>query len=451
MIIVVGGGPAGLSAALSAADVHSKVILIDGASNIGGQYWRHSAVDHLDEIGSTTVSAVLNHPNIEVLSGARIWRADYRDGESLLHVLIFGKSRELRTKKLILATGAFDRTLPFPGWDIPGVMTPGAAQSLLKGSGVVAGKRIAIAGTGPFLLPVAVGLAQSGATIVGLFEANRRIRWFKQTVTIARNIPKLLLALSYHRELKRHQLQFKEGYAVVEAFKNDVGVLDSIKVVRVDKEFGIVSNSEYTLKCDVLAIGWGFTSDLSLAGNLGVRCKKSPDGSTSVEVNEFQATRLKGIYAAGEITGIGGAELAQTEGRIAGLSAAGISLKDGSLFRLRKKQRKFAEALSNSYPVGKNWKQWPKETTLICRCEEVSLGDIDSAIEDLGATDARSAKLLTRAGMGLCQGRICARTFEEIVESKTGSPSNEENSIKFANRPIITPVTFEELADSLED
>lgn len=451
MIIVVGGGPAGMAAALSAAEVHSKVIVIDGASNIGGQYWRHMSVEHLDEFGSATVSAVLNHPNIEVLSGARIWRADYRDGESILQILIFGKSRELRTKKLILATGAFDRTLPFPGWDIPGVMTPGAAQSLLKGSGVVAGKRIVIAGTGPFLLPVAVGLAQSGATIVGLLEANRRNRWLKHTFTIVKNIPKLLMALSYHRELKRHKLRFKEGYAVVEAYKNDVGVLESIRVVKVNEDFGIVPNSEFMVKCDVLAIGWGFTSDLSLAGNLGVLCRKSRDGSISVEVNEFQATSLKGIYAAGEITGIGGAELAQTEGRIAGLSAAGISLKDGSLFRLRMKQLNFAQALADVYPVGKNWKQWLTGPTLICRCEEVSLEDIESAIGDLGATDARSAKLLTRAGMGLCQGRICARTLEDVVETKTGCASSDESSIKFANRPIVTPVTFEELADSLED
>jgi NADPH-dependent 2,4-dienoyl-CoA reductase/sulfur reductase-like enzyme len=448
MIIVVGGGPAGMSAALSAADAHSRVILIDSAPRLGGQYWRHSSGDQLDLRGSTLVSAVSSHPNIEVLSGARIWRADYRDGESTLQVLIFGKSRELVTKKLILATGAYDRTLPFPGWDIPGVMTPGAAQALLKGSGTIAGKGIVIAGTGPFLLPVATGLAESGANVVGLYEANRRSLWYKHIGTLARNMSKVRLALFYQRQLKKHNLRLLEGHAVIEAHKNEKGVLTSVKVAKVDKEFRVQKKSEFIIECDVLAIAWGFTSDLSLAGNLGVQCRKSEDGSIYVEVDEFQATSAPGIFAAGEITGIGGAELAQAEGTIAGLSAVGISRDRGALNRLRNRQQKLADAIRDAYPVGKYWTEWLTGPTVICRCEEVSLSDINSAIEELGATEPRSAKLLTRAGMGLCQGRICSRTFSEIVELETGCRLSDESSIKFAHRPIVTPITFEELAES---
>jgi len=109
---------------------------------------------------------------------------------------------------------------------------------------------------------------------------------------------------------------------------------------------------------------------------------------------------------------------------------------------------KFAQALRDVYPVGKNWKEWLTDSTVVCRCEEVSVADIESAIDTLGTTDARSTKLLTRAGMGLCQGRICGRTLEDIVEGKTGCAASEESSIKFANRPIVSPITFEQLADS---
>ncbi|MBC7463195.1 MAG: FAD-dependent oxidoreductase [Actinobacteria bacterium] len=448
MIIVVGGGPAGMAAALSAAQANSKVMVVEAGPRLGGQYWRHSSVEHLDQDGAKLVSAVMSHPNIEFLFNARIWRADYRDGESTLHVLIFGKSRELTTKKLILATGAFDRTLPFPGWDIPGVMTPGAAQSLLKGSGIVAGKRIVIAGTGPFLLPVSVGLAKAGAQIAGLYEANSRNRWFPHALTVMRNAPKLRLALSFQRELKRYQLRFRGGYAVVEALKGDEGLLEAVRVAKVDKEFGIMANSEFVIKCDVLAVGWGFTADLSLAGNLGVEFKKDSDGSISVVVDQFQETSLTGVFAAGELTGIGGAELAQVEGEIAGLTAAGNVNRPKRLHRLKKRKATFARALSAAYPVGNKWMEWLRESTIICRCEEVSLSEVEKSISNLGATDARSAKLLTRAGMGLCQGRICGRSFADIVESRTGNVANDESSIKFAARPIASPITFEELAGS---
>jgi NADPH-dependent 2,4-dienoyl-CoA reductase/sulfur reductase-like enzyme len=448
VIIVVGGGPAGMAAALSAAQANARVILIDGAPRLGGQYWRHRTETQLDEHGKLLVTAVSHHPNIEILSGARIWRADHRDGETTLQVIIFGKSRELVTKKLILATGAYDRTLPFPGWDIPGVMTPGAAQALLKGSQTIAGKKIVIAGTGPFLLPVATGLADAGANIVGLFEANSRRRWIKHLPTMARNFSKVTLALSYQGRLRRRALRFKEGYAVIAADRNESGSLGSITVAKVEKDFRVVKGSEFRVTCDVLAIGWGFTADLSLAGNLGVACTKSKDGSISVIVDESQATSVEGIFAAGEITGIGGAELAQTEGTIAGRSGAGVPEVERSLQRLRKRQRRFAKAISDTYVVGEHWTNWLSNSTLICRCEEVNFSDIAMAITGLGATDIRSAKLLTRSGMGLCQGRICSRAFTDVVESVTGCKSEDDSLIKFANRPIVTPITFEELADS---
>ena len=167
MITIIGGGPAGMAAALASARRGQQVRIIEGAPRIGGQYWRHHPEDGEgkwvgqeglnDEFqkGYQLRREVLNHPSIAILFNAHVWHVDLVNDQLTLSIVQGAHSIQLTTEALILATGAYDRSLPFPGWDIPGVMTAGAAQSLLKGSYVQPGKRVVIAGTGPFLIPVA--------------------------------------------------------------------------------------------------------------------------------------------------------------------------------------------------------------------------------------------------------------------------------------------------------
>ena len=193
-VIVVGAGPAGLNAAKYAANAGCDVALIDAGKKLGGQYWRHTGAQDFDQSlhhdfdsGSLLMDAVRANPLITIYPDTSIWSASIINDEIVLRI----KNGAFITQRLILATGAYDRAIPFPGWDIPGVMTAGAAQSLLKGSGVIAGNKIVVAGSGPFLLPVAAALSSHGADSVELFEASSATAWLRQLHILLQNPSKI--------------------------------------------------------------------------------------------------------------------------------------------------------------------------------------------------------------------------------------------------------------------
>ena len=444
-VIVVGAGPAGLNAANSAAKAGCEVGLIDSAYRLGGQYWRHSGVADFDDSmhhnfkkASQLMDQVRSNPRIHIYSQKTIWSASVIGGEIILRMV----DGTLITTKLILATGAYDRSIPFPGWDIPGVMTAGAAQSLLKGSGVLAGKKIVVAGSGPFLLPVAAGLNLHQGEVIKILEATSAFAWRKGLWALLQNPKKMVEALSYLKTIRKYQTSTRFRQAIVEAQAGPDGLLKSVKVAHLDSEFRV--RSTYFLECDLAAIGWGFTPDTSLAALLSVKQVVDIDGSVKVEVDELQRAQTPHagveIFAAGEITGVGGSDLALLEGEIAGLAAANSLGSLNKLKRQRRRAQKFSRALQKVYAIPLGWKSWLTPDSLICRCEEVSYDNINRAIEDYGVTDLRGIKLMTRCGMGLCQGRICSRAISDLVDS------SDSDRIGSSKRPIISPITFGELA-----
>jgi len=444
-VIVLGGGPAGLNAAKYAANSGCEVGLIDAGTRLGGQYWRHTGQEDFDQSvhhdfdqGSLLMDAVRANKRITIHSDTNIWSASIINDEVVLRT----NNEAFITQRLILATGAYDRSLPFPGWDLPGVMTPGAAQSLLKGHGVLAGKRTVVAGTGPFLLPVAAGLHRYGATVVGLVEASAKYSWARNSVELLRNPSKVLEGLRYLMELRKGKVAVRFRQAVIAAHAGADGLLESVTIANIDSEWKI--RSTYKLSCDVAAVGWGFTADTAIASSLGLALEVDATGSVTASVDENQRARQPNeaiaIYAAGELTGIGGSDLALVEGAIAGLAIAGSTQDLKTLKKRRKKLRRFAQALTKVYPVASGWKSWLSADTTICRCEEISYSDINEAREEFDASDARTLKLLTRCGMGLCQGRICGRTIADLMNS---TPQERINS---ASRPILSPITLGEVA-----
>ena len=444
-VIVVGAGPAGLNAAKYAANAGLQVGLLDSSTKLGGQYWRHSAdellnqeVHHDFDRGSLLMDAVRANSRITIHSACSIWSASVIDEEIILR----SAGTTFRTNRLILATGAYDRSLPFPGWDIPGVMTAGAAQSLLKGQGVIAGTKIVIAGTGPFLLPVAAGIATRGGYVVGVVEAASKYRWLGGTIALLRNPAKAIEGLGYLFTLRRSKVPMRYRQAVVAAHAGASGVLESVTIANIDSDFAV--HSTYSLPCDVAAVSWGFTPDTSLAGALFLKQKVATDGSVVVAVDEQQRTSHSHegvqIFAAGEVTGIGGSDLALVEGAIAGLAAAGSKKNLKPLLSLRRRAQAFATTLEKIHPIPSGWKGWLTPETIICRCEEVNYGALVSSQAELAVTDARSAKLMTRCGMGLCQGRTCSRTLFDLLGS------GQEDRINGTFRPIISPITLGELA-----
>jgi NADPH-dependent 2,4-dienoyl-CoA reductase/sulfur reductase-like enzyme len=444
MIAIIGAGPAGLAAAKVASEIGAEVIVLDSAPRPGGQYWRHrdGVQGYKSHRASGYFDAVVNSRNVTYIHGAQVWSATRNKSSITLNYLQSGVEKTITVEKLILTTGAYDRSIPFTGWELPGSMTPGAAQALLKGYGVVAGKKILVSGTGPFLLPVAVGLAEAGAEVLGIVEAHSPLRWLRSPLALILNPQKALELLYYLGKIRKYSLKVYFGRAVI-GFNGNTATLSKLKSNLEAK--GKTSQIE----CDVVASGWGFNPDVTLGGILGCNQEVDLDGSVIFTVDSEQRSSVENIWIAGEATGIGGADLALAEGEIAALSALNGSIPFSLIFK-RFRLQLFATALQRSYPVGNGWQSWIKPETKICRCEEVSHGEICQSVTELSAQDSRTSKLFTRAGMGLCQGRVCSRNVSEIIAGESGCKVLDQERISYSNRPIAAPISLGLLADGIK-
>lgn len=399
-VAIIGAGPAGIAAAVQLAD-HRSVVVLDLAQRTGGQYYRHR-----EQGGPIDPKYVLRREFCHSM-GVR-----FQTGQQVFLVepgppFTVHAGQTVVADRLLIATGAYDRVVPFPGWDLPGVLTAGGAQSLWKGNGVLPGRRIVVAGTGPFLLPVAAGLAQAGAT-VSVHEANHPSRFLRFPRTVAGNTDKLREAAGYYTTLARRRVRVRHGERVQAAHG-----MDRIAAVTV---------GDRTIGCDILAVSHGFVPQIDIGVTLGCATHVTADGTHAITVDDNQATSVPGVYAAGEVTGIGGARLAEVEGAIAGRALAdvpGLQVKTAWAERELARRRAFAHALAAVYPPPA-----PDITddTIVCRCEEVSCRTIRAATTDLGAHDARTVKLLTRAGMGWCQGRMCGATIATLLGAPPDLP-----------------------------
>ena len=442
MIIVIGAGPAGLAASEAAARNGSDVALIDSAPRIGGQYWRHrtEVSGYRSNRAEALFAKIRASRSITYISEASVWSIERAGTLIRVNYLQGTTESSLTAEKLIIATGAYDRSLPFPGWDQPGSMTPGAVQALYKGHGVLAGKRIVVAGTGPFLLPVATALAEAGVEIVGLYEAHSPLRWALSPVALIFNLSKFAELIYYWRLLAKHGIRPQFG-RVVTSFAHGRATIS-----HVDSDFQVKAKRAQTVEVDAVAVGWGFLPDLTLGGIAGCKQRVVSDGTTVFDVDRNQLSSQPNVWIAGEATGIGGADLSLLEGEIAGLAASGHEIS--SRLRIKRYAKElFAQALLRSYPIRDGWKSWSNEETVICRCEEVTLANIKESVVELGAEDSRTAKLFTRAGMGLCQGRVCSRNVAEIVAGLTGCSVSDEERIASSNRPIAAPISLGLLGD----
>jgi NADPH-dependent 2,4-dienoyl-CoA reductase/sulfur reductase-like enzyme len=461
-LAVVGAGPAGLAAAAAAAECGASVVLIDAAAAPGGQYWRtgpavpartaaklqhgRSALARLQHRVGVTGAVPLPRHHVQTISrGEDAWllrcavAADPRTADA---------GRTVRARRMILATGGYDRQLPFPGWDLPGVMTAGGAQALLKGAGVVPGRSVVVAGTGPFLLPVAAGLVALGARVPLVAEANSPARFARHPRALAGAPSKLAEAASYATRFAAGRVRYRTRHAVVRALGRDR--VEAVEVARLDRGGMPIAGSGRVVPCDVLAVGWGFTPQLDLHLQVGCDVSMAGDGSLIVEVDDRQRTSVDEVWAAGESTGIGGADLARVEGEIAGRTAAG-SPASAALGRRRAALRRFAEAMHAVHPVPRFLLETLPDDVLVCRCEEVTAGTVRGAITTWGATDARSVKLFTRTGMGWCQGRVCGFGTAGLTALSCRRDVEASDLRTFADRPLAAPTGLGFLAEAEPD
>ena len=456
-VVIIGAGPAGLAAALSASAFGARVVVLDAADDVGGQYWRHlpperpSNHESLLHHGWATFQrmreALAADPNCTVVSSAHVWAID----RGAVHVLVGeadGSDRESRVYRpdaLVLATGAFDRTLPVPGWDLPGVFTAGGAQALAKGERVAVGERVVVAGAGPFLLAVAASVVATGASVVGVYEASRATRlvrhWAARPWELAATPAKARELAGYAAVLVRHRIAYVAGHAVTAIEGRDR--VESVTVSALDGSWRPIKGSERQLEADAVCLGHGFTPRLELAIAAGCRLSDR----RFVEVDAEQRTSVASVFAAGEITGIGGVDLALAEGAIAGHVAAGGGIVDPALrveVARRRVLRRFARRLARAHVIGENWATWLSDETIVCRCEDVSVADLAAARSATRSSGLRSLKLVSRAGLGPCQGRVCGRTVEALLSAR--APEGRLGGASTDRRPIAMPIRLGELA-----
>ena len=486
--LVVGAGPAGMAAAVSAAESGLRVLLLDAANQPGGQYWRHPDETahpaygaHLTQKPATSpiefggssdgfprkrgkpTAGVQLRERLEAVrasgwltyrANTQVWFVERVDAEFELRVAgAIGATNgpgRVRTRALILCPGGYDRQLPIPGWDLPGVMAAGGVQALLKAQHIVAGQRVVVAGTGPFLLPVATGLAEAGAEVVAVCEAGSARSWLPHLRSVAGVPAKVVEGGHYAMALARHGIPYRTRTVVTEVLGTEV--VRGVRTERIAADGTLRPGRGMELTADLVALGWGFTPSLELITAVGAATRIDLDDSLVACVDLDQRTDVPSVYVAGEATGVGGAVLAQAEGELAGLAAAragGRTVDDRRAARLRatiRRHRAFAGAMHRAHPVPARWATWLTPETTVCRCEEVSYGDVRAARDELGARDTRTVKLLARPGMGWCQGKVCGFAVAHLAGD--GPPLRAEDLRSGAKRSLAAPVSLQTLAEA---
>lgn len=463
-LAVIGAGPAGLAAAAEAAEAGCRVVLIDAYPRPGGQYYKQlpaefgarapGALHHDFAVAERLFDRLDRSPNVRLLAEATVWTAQPPQADGAAFSLYLSGpvgAGVAHARRVVLAPGAIERVLPFPGWDLPGVITAGAAQTLVKSQRVLPGQRVLLSGSGPFLLPVAAGLAEAGATVVAVCEATAPWRWGRYAPNAWGHWEKLAEGRSYAQRLGVSRVPFKFGRAVVRT-EGD-GRVQRVTVARLAADWTPIKGSEEHIDVDTLAVGYGFVPATELSHLLGCAHRYDVVQRALVARHdaEMRGTRA-GVYVAGEITGIGGSSVALAEGALAGLAAArdlGFMSEREAQARMAPCKRRlcaqlrFAIMVNHMFRPRPGWLHWLTPETVVCRCEEVSYDELRRAAMEYQAHDAKTIKLTTRCGMGYCQGRVCGHVVTELAAALSRRHPADVGT--FATRPIVRPVLLEEM------
>lgn len=458
-LVVLGGGPGGLTAAAVAAEAGLGVVLVDERAQAGGQYFKQPAARTIDDpaaldpqyrAGRDLVARV-RAAGVDLRAGVEVWGAV---SASELLARDADGDLVLAGRALVLATGAYERAVPFPGWTLPGVMTTGAAQTLLRAYQVAPGTRVLVAGHGPLNMQVAAELLRGGARVAAFAELAHLTdpRRAPDLARMALTAPDLVRqGAGYGVRLARARTPVLHGYAIVRA-EGD-GRVEHATVARIDGAGRPVSGTQRGFAVDAVSVGYGFQPSNELARSLGVAHRHDPvHGGYAAVRDAVGRTSVPGVWVVGDSGGINGSRVAQSGGVLAGLDAAaslGRVLDGAAHAELRRtraqdrRARRFQRALWRAYAAPRIVDQLATRDTIVCRCEGVSLGALQDAHAG-GLRHSGAVKRLTRAGMGGCQGRYCGGPIAEIGARGTGA-EREELEL-FAPSAPFKPMRIDDLA-----
>jgi len=450
-LVIIGAGPAGLAAAVVAADHGLDVALLDEQNSPGGQIYRamESIPAERAELlgaeyqrGRDLVSA-FRASTVDYFPNTQVWSLNHKREIGLLHD---NTPAMISADRVLLASGAMERPLPFPGWTLPGVMNAGAGQILMKAHGIVPADGVVLAGSGPLLLLLAWQYQKAGVKIKVVLDLTP----MRNHLRALPHLPRALLAghylmkgMAYKKDLK--QAGISTLHNVSELHANGKGQLESISFTH--------RGEKQTIETDLLLVHFGVIPHSHLSRAAG--CEHGWDNSQqcwSPQRDDWGQSSIDGIQIAGDGAGIGGARTAEHAGRLAALQAVHalglidrwerdlLAQDDRKWMREELHIRPFLDAF---FHIPGKLLSVPDDDTIVCRCEEVTAGEIRTAVAD-GHSDSNQVKFLTRCGMGPCQGRQCADAVAHIVAAAGGQSIDQGGH--YRGRPPVTPLTLGQLA-----
>lgn len=454
-VIVVGAGPAGMSAATLMSAEGLSVLVLDENPAPGGQIYRHITLNTQSErpylggaywAGQPIADAFMKS-SLTYARRCRVWSLDSAipaldEPYARVGISLGGVARHVQARRVILATGALERPMPVPGWTLPGVMTAGAAQIALKSAGLVPSGRIVLAGCGPLLYQLAVQLKDAGANIVALLDTGKGLRqgW--------RYLPSFLVS-PYALKGAALLVKARRSLRVVSGVQRlEIEGRDRATAVRFK-----TGRFEETLPVDHLLLHQGVVPDTALANSAGCALEwNEAIRAFQPRTDDHGRSSFPDIFIAGDGARIAGALACAEAGRAVALAVmADLAPGDADPYEARR-QRTLRECarlqrgrpfIDTAYLPARHFLAPEDESTVVCRCEEVTVGAIRSAARR-GVTGPNQLKVFTRCGMGPCQGRMCGSTVVELLADEQGTEPGDIGTYRL--RPPIKPLKLSEIA-----
>ncbi len=418
-VIVIGAGPAGLSCAAELVRGGRPVVLIDDNPQPGGQYFRQLPPGYRVAPGSPAfrdqsryddLARVLADPLLRYLPRTTVWAAP--QPRTVAYAGPQGSGR-IAGSAVVIATGAQEKSMPFPGWTLPGVISAGGCLNLVKGHGLVPGGRVVVAGNGPLVLVAAATLARAGADVATVIEAQTALRLGRALIPGILAAPGIVAqALGYRARILAARAPFRSGWMVAKAAGDEA--LAGVTIARVGADGRPLPGSERHLAADCLVLGYGLLPGPAAAQAMGCRMELRPDLGGPVPWRDADLqTSVEGVFAIGDGAGIGGADFALIEGRMVAQRILGASPPPG-LRRRHARIDRVRRLLNRAYALDPPLRA-ADDATEICRCEELRLGELRRDPNAArGSLDA--LKTSSRLGMGRCQGRNCLHSAAVLLD-----------------------------------
>ena len=452
-LVIVGAGPAGLAAATTAAELGLRTAVIDEQAEPGGQIYRgiESAgarrPAHLKLLGDDFAAGLalvqrFRASGAQLLPLRSVWQID---NERNVFTRGSGRAARIAAKQLLIATGAMERPVPLPGWTLPGVMTCGAAQTLLKSTGAVPDGRFVLAGSGPLLLLLAAQLVRAGIRPAAIIETRPNY------LAALRHLPGFVSAPGYLGKGLRLMSELRDAGVTIQSGARNLQIRGDDRVREIQYEWRGQTRRE---AADVVLLHQGIVPNSNLA--LSLRCEHVWDDAQRCfrpRMDAWGNTSVGGVQIAGDTGGIIGAQAAEFSGQLAALGAASAlaRISEDERDRLAQPLRAQLKRHLGARPFLDVLYRPPQDMvaprdpgTIVCRCEEIRAGDIRKIVTEQGCPGPNQMKSFTRCGMGPCQGRLCGLTVVELIAECRGAPVSEVGYYRI--RSPVKPITLGEIA-----